>query len=66
MFSFFLCVCVVGKTMLAHCIAGEIGVPLIKISAPEIVSGMSGESESKLRVLFAKALENVSCILFMD
>ena len=37
-----------GKTLLAHAIAGELGVPLIKVSAPEIVSGMSGESEEKV------------------
>lgn len=37
-----------GKTLLAHAIAGELGVAFIKISAPEIVSGMSGESEQKV------------------
>lgn len=37
-----------GKTLLARAIGGEIGVPLISISAPEIVSGMSGESEEKV------------------
>jgi hypothetical protein len=31
-----------GKTMLAHAIAVETGVPLLKMSAPEVVSGMSG------------------------
>ena len=33
----------------------ELNVPFLKISAPEIVSGMSGESEAKLRDLFADA-----------
>ena len=37
-----------GKTLLARAIGGEIGVPLISISAPEVVSGMSGESEEKV------------------
>lgn len=37
-----------GKTLLARAVGGEIGVPLISISAPEIVSGMSGESEEKV------------------
>jgi ribosome biogenesis ATPase len=45
-----------GKTMLAHYIAGELEVPLYKVSAPEIVSGMSGESEGKIRTLFATAI----------
>lgn len=31
-----------GKTMLANAIAVETGVPFLKISAPEVVSGMSG------------------------
>jgi ribosome biogenesis ATPase len=38
-----------GKSMLAHTIAGECGATFLKISAPEVVSGMSGESEQKLR-----------------
>ena len=55
-----------GKTLLAHCIAGELGVPFLKISAPEVVSGMSGESEAKLRTLFADALRHAPCIIFID
>jgi hypothetical protein len=31
-----------GKTMLANAIAVETGVPFLKVSAPEVVSGMSG------------------------
>jgi ribosome biogenesis ATPase len=31
-----------GKTTLAHAIANETGVPFYKISAPEVVSGVSG------------------------
>ena len=38
-----------GKTFLANAIAGEAGVPFISIAAPTIVSGMSGESEKKIR-----------------
>ena len=37
-----------GKTLLANAIAGELGVSFLRISAPEIVSGMSGESEQKV------------------
>ena len=32
-----------GKTALANAIANECNVPFLKISAPEVVSGMSGE-----------------------
>ncbi|KAJ3017062.1 hypothetical protein HKX48_003743 [Thoreauomyces humboldtii] len=55
-----------GKTMLAHAIAGEFGVPFINISAPSVVSGMSGESEKKLREIFEEAKELAPCILFID
>jgi ribosome biogenesis ATPase len=41
-----------GKTALAHAIANECGVPFLRVSAPEVVSGMSGESEAKLRQMF--------------
>jgi ribosome biogenesis ATPase len=33
----------------------DLGLPFLKISAPEIVSGMSGESEQRVRDLFAEA-----------
>ena len=33
-----------GKTALANAIANECGIPFLRISAPEIVSGMSGGS----------------------
>lgn len=55
-----------GKTSLAMAIAGEVGVPLIKVSAPELVSGMSGESEGKIRDLFETARSSAPCILFLD
>jgi hypothetical protein len=41
-------------------------VPFLKISAPEVVSGMSGESEAKIRELFDQALEMAPCIVFID
>lgn len=55
-----------GKTMLANAVAGEIGLPFISVSAPSIVSGMSGESEKKLRELFDEAREKAPCIMFFD
>ncbi|KAI8924693.1 P-loop containing nucleoside triphosphate hydrolase protein [Entophlyctis helioformis] len=55
-----------GKTMLAHAIAGEAGVPFISIAAPVVVSGMSGESEKKIREVFDEAKELAPCILFID
>jgi ribosome biogenesis ATPase len=55
-----------GKTLLANAIAGELNVPFLSISAPSIVSGMSGESEKKLREIFEEAKEQAPCLLFID
>ena len=37
-----------GKTALAHAIANECNVPFLRISAPEIVAGVSGSLMSLL------------------
>ncbi|KAJ3610691.1 hypothetical protein NHX12_022783, partial [Muraenolepis orangiensis] len=55
-----------GKTLLAQAIAGEMELPMLKVSAPELVSGVSGESEQKLRELFEEAVTSAPCILFID
>lgn len=55
-----------GKTQLANAIAGELSIPIIKLAGPEIVSGMSGESESRLRDIFDAAIAQAPCILFID
>lgn len=44
----------------------ELGVPFISISAPSIVSGMSGESEKKLREIFEEAKQLAPCLIFID
>ncbi|KAJ8250591.1 hypothetical protein COCON_G00225130 [Conger conger] len=55
-----------GKTLLAQAVAGEMELPMLKVSAPELVSGVSGESEQKLRELFDLAVSSSPCILFID
>lgn len=55
-----------GKTLLAHAIAGELSLPFLKIAATEIVSGVSGESEEKIRDLFEQAVVAAPCVLFID
>lgn len=55
-----------GKTLLAHAIAGDLGVSFLKVSGPEIVSSMSGESERRLRNLFAEARKKAPSIVFID
>lgn len=55
-----------GKTLLANAMAGELGLPFISVSAPSIVSGMSGESEKTLRETFDEAKRVAPCLLFID
>lgn len=55
-----------GKTKLAHAIAGTTGVNFFKVAATEIVSGMSGESEAKIRNLFQAAIAAAPALLFLD
>ncbi|KAH3901599.1 probable Ribosome biogenesis ATPase RIX7 [Saccharomycodes ludwigii] len=55
-----------GKTTIANALAGELQVPFISVSAPSVVSGMSGESEKKLRDLFDEAKSLAPCLVFLD
>ncbi|CAE5965739.1 unnamed protein product [Arabidopsis arenosa] len=55
-----------GKTKLANAIANEVGVPFYKISATEVVSGVSGASEENIRELFSKAYRTAPSIVFID
>ena len=55
-----------GKTMMANAFAAELEVPFIAISAPSIVSGMSGESEKVLREYFEEAKKIAPCLIFID
>lgn len=41
-------------------------IPFFKIAAPEVVSGISGESEQRVRSLFAEAMMVAPSILFID
>ncbi|KAI1616595.1 adenosinetriphosphatase [Exophiala viscosa] len=56
-----------GKTMIANAFAAELpNVSFISISAPSIVSGMSGESEKALRDHFDEAKKVAPCLIFID
>jgi len=55
-----------GKTTLGLAICNEMGRPYRKLNGTEIVSGMSGESESKIRDIFNEMKENAPSILFID
>lgn len=55
-----------GKTHLCNAIAGQLGVAYFRVSAPELVSGMSGESEARIRELFQAASDSAPAIVFLD
>jgi ribosome biogenesis ATPase len=55
-----------GKTHLANAVAGQLGVPFFRVSAPELVAGVSGESESRIRALFQAASDTAPSIIFLD
>ena len=48
------------------CPSQELQLPFIKLAATEVVSGVSGESESTIRDLFTFAKRHAPCVLFMD
>lgn len=51
-----------GKTLLAHCIAGQLNIPLIEVPATELIAGVSGESEERIRDIFEQAGKK-NCII---
>ena len=55
-----------GKTLLAKAVAGETNAHFISLSGPEIMGKYYGESEGKLREIFAQAEENSPSIIFID
>ncbi|CAI5441633.1 unnamed protein product [Caenorhabditis angaria] len=55
-----------GKTLFAQAVAGELGIPMVQLAATELVSGVSGETEEKIRRLFDSAKQHAPCILILD
>ncbi|PIA33145.1 hypothetical protein AQUCO_04200122v1 [Aquilegia coerulea] len=55
-----------GKTLIARAVANETGAFFLCINGPEIMSKMSGESESNLRKAFDEAEKNAPSIIFID
>ena len=57
-----------GKTMLATAIGGELGhtVQFFRLSAPEVVSWRSGDTERNIRALFKEAKECAPSLVFID
>ncbi len=55
-----------GKTLLAKAVANESDANFYYVGGPEIISKFVGESEERLRKLFAEAQENAPSIIFID
>ncbi|KAK6738384.1 hypothetical protein RB195_020476 [Necator americanus] len=55
-----------GKTLFAQAVAGEFDIPMIQLAATELVSGVSGDTEEKIRQLFTTAKQSAPCVLILD
>ncbi|XP_040274353.1 ATPase family protein 2 homolog [Bufo bufo] len=55
-----------GKTLIARAIANEVGAHVSVINGPEIMSKFYGESEGRLRQIFAEASQRLPSIIFID
>jgi transitional endoplasmic reticulum ATPase len=55
-----------GKTLLAKAVANESDANFFYVGGPEIISKFVGESEERLRKLFAEAQESAPSIIFID
>lgn len=55
-----------GKTLLARAIAGEAGVPFLKVSGSQFVELLVGVGASRVRELFDKARSVKPAIIFID
>ncbi|KAH8363689.1 hypothetical protein KR084_013036 [Drosophila pseudotakahashii] len=55
-----------GKTFLARAICGQLKMPLLEVPATELIGGISGESEERIREVFEQAMSYSPCVLFID
>jgi ribosome biogenesis ATPase len=55
-----------GKTLLAKAIANESGANFISVKGPELLNMYVGESESRVRQVFARARASSPCVIFFD
>ncbi|SPO03382.1 related to nuclear VCP-like protein [Cephalotrichum gorgonifer] len=55
-----------GKTYVAQAIANSAQASFILINGPELLDKYVGESERKIRALFARARASAPCLIFLD
>ena len=55
-----------GKTLLAKALANQSGANFISVKGPELLNMFVGESESRVRQVFARARASAPCVIFFD
>ena len=55
-----------GKTLLAKAVANQSGANFISVKGPELLNMYVGESESRVRQVFARARDSAPCVIFFD
>lgn len=55
-----------GKTLIAEAVANETGARFYSVRGPEIMGQFHGQSEERLRKIFADAEKNAPSIIFLD
>ncbi|EFW98438.1 aaa family ATPase rvb2 [Grosmannia clavigera kw1407] len=55
-----------GKTLVANAIAAETKAQFFAVSGPEIIGGVSGESEGNIRNIFEAAIRMAPSLIFLD
>lgn len=55
-----------GKTTFAQALAGTCEAPIVRVTATELVGGVSGESEERITEVFEQAAALSPCILLLE
>ena len=55
-----------GKTLLARAVAGEAGVPFLRVCGSQFVEMYVGVGAARVRELFARARKSAPCLVFID
>ena len=55
-----------GKTLLAKAVAGEAGVPLFRVPAPELAGTSAADAARRVRLLFDRAAGEAPCVVMIE
>jgi transitional endoplasmic reticulum ATPase len=55
-----------GKTLIARAVAAEVDAAFVDVSGPEIMQSLKGQSEERLREIFAEAEAQAPAIVYFD